>query len=116
MQSAPPSWGMPPPPPPPRKCWYSEVNSAGFWGCLFSFFILNGGQILRVSKLGLYFSTCTSQQDMCALDLDPFFSEVLDMDLGTIILSRKRSRKEVDVSDSAIFAHAYSCIHNISLK
>ena len=39
---------------------------------------------------------------MCALRFDLFFSEILDMDLGT----RKRSRKEVDVSDSAIFVHA----------
>ena len=37
----------PPAPPPPPKFLYSEVNSGGFWGCLFSFCIWNGGKILR---------------------------------------------------------------------
>ncbi len=33
---------------------YSEINSGGFLGCLFSFVYEMGGQILRVSKLGLW--------------------------------------------------------------
>ncbi len=43
---------------------------------------------------------------MCALRLWPMFSEVLDNNRN--YLSRKRLRKEVDVSDSAIFVRAYT--------
>ncbi len=57
---------------------YSEVNSAGFWGWLFSFFILNiRVKGVKIRFVGfLYFSICTSQQNMCTLYFDLCFSEV----------------------------------------
>ena len=56
--------------------WGSDSKGVlGLWVCIFL--------CVRVSK------TCV------LLDFDQCFSEVLDMDLGTINLSRKRSRKEV---------------------
>ncbi len=53
-----------PPPPGNFEIRYSEVNSGGFWGCLL--YLIKECQNWFV---GLYFSMCTGQQNMCALRL-----------------------------------------------
>ncbi len=72
------------------------------FGVASSHFVFEMG--VKIGFVGMCFPMCMSQQNMPrAIRL---FSEVLDMDIRNY-LSRKRSRKEVDVSDSAIFVQAY---------
>ncbi len=82
----PPSWDMPPPPP--------KLLGTLMWVLGLPFLILyfkwgSDSKGVKIGSVGLYFSMCTSQQNMCALSN---FS-VLDMDLGTTYLVRDHVKK-----------------------
>ncbi len=90
-------------PPPPRNCWYSEVNSGGFWGCLFVLEI--EGVKIGVCGFAYMYVHESAKHAVCSY----VFLKYLIMDIRNYF-SRKRSRKEVDDSDSAIFFHTFKMI------
>ncbi len=94
--------------PPPPEIRYPEANSSGVSFGVAILYLKWGSDSegVKIGFVGCIFLCARVSKTCVLLDVDLCFSEVLDMDLGTINLSCKRSRTEVDVSDSAIFVHA----------
>ncbi len=90
------------PPPPSPEFVYSEVNSGGFWGCLFSEMVSDSkgvkiGFVVRYTcTLLVYIRFFRFKVWVCYVHESQnmrLFSEVLDMDLGTCLVIKRSSKK-----------------------